>query len=337
MKLNTLPKVFQNKYFLYVVALVSFGNVLGYLAKEQYNALSFFLAIGLLSSYFSKNMSLVLLISVISTAFVSSQKVVEGQTNMGDKKTMNTVINAGAKKQESDSQQESKSQNKESPASDAKKEPKPDGKGNPNEAQVESAERKLDAAKNTADAGKMCYKKEGDKWIKDGEGPVEESKCEGDKVWGNESFSCHKWENDKWNKVEGKVQDDCKEKGLRWCPSNQCGEGPQAFTNMKPKNAVAAASREQRVDGVDESVGDRIDYTQTVQQAYGNLQQMLGTDGMKGLASETKKLVAQQKELVDSLGQMAPVLNSAKSTLDSLNLPDMKGITNILSTLKSSK
>ena len=336
MKFNTLPKVFQNKYFLYVVALVALGNVLGYLAKEQYNALSFFLAIGLLSSYFSKNMAIVLLISVISTAFVSSQKVVEGQTNMGEK-TMTDAIETAVK------QEESKVKNKESPASDAKvpkakKEPKPDGEGNPNDAAVESAERKVDAVKKTADAGKMCYKKEGDKWIKHGDGPVEESKCTGeDKVWGNDSFSCHKWEDDKWSKVEGKVQDDCKGKGLRWCPANQCGEGPQAFTNMKSKNAVAAASREQRVDGVDESVGDRIDYAQTVQQAYGNLQQMLGTDGMKGLASETKKLVAQQKELVDSLGQMAPVLNSAKSTLDSLNLPDMKGITNILSTLKASK
>ena len=61
---------------------------------------------------------------------------------------------------------------------------------------------------------------------------------------------------------------------------------------------------------------------------------LLGSDGMKGLAAETKNLVSQQKELVDSLGQMAPVLKSAKTTLDSLNLPDMKGLTSMLSTLK---
>ena len=103
---------------------------------------------------------------------------------------------------------------------------------------------------------------------------------------------------------------------------------------MKPKNPVAAASREQRVDGVDESVGDRIDHAATTKQAFQNLQRMLGSDGMKGLAAETKNLVAQQKELVDSLGQMAPVLKSAKTTLDSLNLPDMKGLTSMLSTLK---
>ena len=107
------------------------------------------------------------------------------------------------------------------------------------------------------------------------------------------------------------------------------------FTNMgKRDNIVGSVAREARVDGVDESVGERIDHAATTKQAFQNLQKMLGSDGMKGLAAETKNLVAQQKELVDSLGQMAPVLKSAKSTLDSLNLPDMKGITNILSTLK---
>ena len=53
MKLK-LSKVFQNKYLLYIVLVIAVTNVLGYLAKEQYNAVTFFLAIGLLSSYFTK-------------------------------------------------------------------------------------------------------------------------------------------------------------------------------------------------------------------------------------------------------------------------------------------
>jgi hypothetical protein len=109
----------------------------------------------------------------------------------------------------------------------------------------------------------------------------------------------------------------------------------EKFTNMgKRNNIVGSVARETRVDGVDESVGDRIDHAATTKQAFQNLQRMLGSDGMKGLAAETKILVSQQKELVDSLGQMAPVLKSAKTTLDSLNLPDMKGLTSMLSTLK---
>ena len=45
----------------------------------------------------------------------------------------------------------------------------------------------------------------------------------------------------------------------------------------------------------DEAVGDRIDYAATMEQAYDNLQTMLGDDGIKSITSETKKLVNQQK------------------------------------------
>ena len=58
---------------------------MGYLAKEKYNAVTFFLAIGLLSSYFTKNMTVVLLISILSTALASTQRIVEG-FDAGEKK-----------------------------------------------------------------------------------------------------------------------------------------------------------------------------------------------------------------------------------------------------------
>ena len=54
---------------------------MGYLAKEQYNAATFFLAIGLLTSYFTKNMTVVLLTAIVTTALFSSQKMIEGFTN----------------------------------------------------------------------------------------------------------------------------------------------------------------------------------------------------------------------------------------------------------------
>ena len=129
----------------------------------------------------------------------------------------------------------------------------------------------------------------------------------------------------------------CPSKSINTCKSKEECEKYAAvesgFSNMKSNNVVANASREGRVDGVDESIGDRIDYAETTKQAMNNLQDMLGSDGMKGLAAETQKLVSQQKELVDSLGQMAPVLSSAKSTLDKLQLPDMKGLQGVISAL----
>ena len=39
-----------------------------------------------------------------------------------------------------------------------------------------------------------------------------------------------------------------------------------------------------------------MDYAATMEQAYDNLQKMLGEDGIKGITGETKKLVQQQKD-----------------------------------------
>jgi hypothetical protein len=74
----SFSKIFQNKFVLYGVSIFAVSNVLGYLAKEQYNAATFFLAIGLLTSYFTKNMTVVLLTAIVTTALFSSQKLIEG-------------------------------------------------------------------------------------------------------------------------------------------------------------------------------------------------------------------------------------------------------------------
>ena len=405
MKLK-LPKLFENKYLLYVVLIVAVTNVLGYLAMEKYNAVTFFLAIGLLSSYFTKNMTVVLLICILSTAMASTQNVIEGM-EVGEKK-----IKVGKEMSEEIEGTESEPIGKGSDDIEKEKtglprgitavfESKPPGKitlgGTPEEEGTFEYEIKFKVEKGTtapdsvkgkivveaADEKEKNDPKIPEKKKQDNDGPLgfcmpkdpndddkcssnlEESACNDKCEWKlaqpaksaikasmiarGDQFCLNKLIDDKDQKrATHKLGDDLFEKvKFSATCSIKCGvndgdcddytaiESGEQFTNMgKRNNVVSNVSRESRVDGIDESEGDRIDYAETTKQAYDNLQNMLGTDGMKGLASETQKLVAQQKELVDSLGQMAPVLNSAKSTLDSLNLPDMKGITNILSTLK---
>ena len=60
------------------------------------------------------------------------------------------------------------------------------------------------------------------------------------------------------------------------------------FTNMKSNNIVAQTATPSRVDGQDDSVGDRIDHAETSRQAMNNLQKMLGTKGISGLAKKPK-------------------------------------------------
>ena len=212
------PSILKNKYVLYTLLVVALGNVLGYLAMEDYKSLGLFISVGLLSTYFSKNMAVTLIVAIIVTACVAvNNKVREG-----------LVEN---KKEE--------------------KEDIPKGK-------VECS------TDDECPTGKKCN---------------EQSKCK---------------------PVSG-------------------------FQNNVPPSTPA------KVGDDDESPGDRIDYAATMEQAYDNLQQMLGEDGVKGITNETKKLVQQQKDLMGTLNTMAPVLNTAKETLESMNMPDMAGMATMLS------
>ena len=75
----------------------------------------------------------------------------------------------------------------------------------------------------------------------------------------------------------------------------------------KPKNV-----------GRDERIGERVDYAATVEQAYDNLSNMLGKDGVRGLTKETKLLVDQQKELMGNLKDMGPLIKTAQSAIKSM-------------------
>ena len=75
---------------------------------------------------------------------------------------------------------------------------------------------------------------------------------------------------------------------------------------------------------------DDMNVAAKMEDAYGNLNKMLGDGAMKSMANETKKLVVQQKELMNTLSSMTPALNKAKETLKNLNLPNMEEMTGIL-------
>lgn len=214
------PSILKNKYVLYTLLVVALGNVLGYLAMEDYKSLGLFISVGLLSTYFSKNMSVTLIVAIIVTACVAiNNKVREGLENKKEEKE-------GMKIEED-----------------------------------------FECSEGTeCPTGKKCN---------------EQSKCK---------------------PISG-------------------------FQNNVPPSTPA------KVGDDDESPGDRIDYAATMEQAYDNLQQMLGEDGVKGITSETKKLVQQQKDLMGTLNTMAPVLNTAKETLESMNMPDMAGMATMLKQL----
>ena len=69
-----LSAILSNKYVLYVVAFLAITNVIGYLAIQDFTSLLFFVLIGYLTSYFSKNMTVVLLSALVLTNLLMSTR-----------------------------------------------------------------------------------------------------------------------------------------------------------------------------------------------------------------------------------------------------------------------
>lgn len=120
----------------------------------------------------------------------------------------------------------------------------------------------------------------------------------------------------------------------KWCESADMGDCPkkQGFSKRLIPSSEPAKVGDDEEDEVDT---ERIDYAKTLEQAYDNLQGMLGTDGIKGLTSETSKLVEQQAGLMESLKGMGPMLKEAKSMMSGMKdmggmetMKDMKAIIN---------
>ena len=65
-----------------------------------------------------------------------------------------------------------------------------------------------------------------------------------------------------------------------------------------------------------------------VEQAYDNLEKIMGTEKINSISTDTKDLIKQQNELIKQLKTMTPALNSAMSSLGNLDLNKLTGMFN---------
>jgi hypothetical protein len=95
--------------------------------------------------------------------------------------------------------------------------------------------------------------------------------------------------------------------------------------NLKPASLNAADSdNDDDGDGtighskISASKGNRVDYAETLGQAYDNLQNIIGEDGVQGLTDQTKGLMQQQKVLMNNMKEMEPLLQSAQGFMNQI-------------------
>ena len=248
---------FQNKFVLYGSLFLVLLSILRHLANGNVNAVVLMALIGLVMSYFSKNMIIVLL-TAFATVFVletvGSQGVMEG---------METKKNEDTNDKEEDTTENMDNDN-----------------DNDNDNDKDNNEK--------------------DKKPKKSEETGTDKKKKGNQIQNNLNS-----------------QKD---------PANKKKQG---MTSLSPANYDG---KDDDGEGAhDTKEANRIDYASTLEQAYDNIENIIGEDGVRGLTDQTKSLMHQQKELMNNMKEMGPLLKSAEGFMHQVTgNGGIQGITNML-------
>ena len=226
--ISKLEKILSNKTLLNIVVAISFFNIIGFVMFNQTVAIVYFILIGLLTSFFSKNMVIVLLTPLLLVnLFVVGTNKSYGREGM---------------------------------------KPNDDGNDDGND----------DSTKDTS------------------EPPKKEEKTS----TGSRST----------------------DQGLPITP----------LDHTPPESNVGESFEVGR--GKKNSQGYNIDYASTVEDAYDELNKILGSDGIKNLTADTQNLMKQQLQLAESMKNMepliagmAPIMKQAQGLLEGMGGNDNLG------------
>lgn len=105
----------------------------------------------------------------------------------------------------------------------------------------------------------------------------------------------------------------------------------------RPPTNPSPPSKPEGYSGGNSLTGSKVDYASTVENAYDNLNKILGGDGMKRLTEDTKGLMEQQQMLAESMQSMTPLINNitpllaqTKEMLGSMNMGNIDQIANLV-------
>lgn len=113
--------------------------------------------------------------------------------------------------------------------------------------------------------------------------------------------------------------------------------GKEGMTNRKkskPKRKEKLTNLTPAKFDDDEDTEERVDYAKTVEQAYDNLDNMLGSGGIQKLTKDTSKLMDKQNKLIENLKGMGPLISQYKEMMGNM---DMGNINNLVAQLTGNK
>lgn len=90
-------------------------------------------------------------------------------------------------------------------------------------------------------------------------------------------------------------------------------DGPMEQSTDTTKNMEPESTTDEAFEvGMENSTKKnyRVDYASTIEDAYGQLNQILGSDGIKRLTDDTQHLLKQQIQLADAMKSMGPLISN---------------------------
>lgn len=121
---------------------------------------------------------------------------------------------------------------------------------------------------------------------------------------------------------EGMENDD-KENGDK--EKKEDGEDKEKMSTLSP------ASLDEEVPSKKSKKKAKVDYAGTLEAAYDNLDNLLSSDALKNMSSDTQRLAEKQKLLMGNIKKLEPMMQKASSMLDGLDMQGMQGMIQSLS------
>jgi hypothetical protein len=116
-------------------------------------------------------------------------------------------------------------------------------------------------------------------------------------------------------------------------PDPKTGQGlpMQPLENVEDNSNIATQNTSGEQQGFEagrrKNSGHNIDYATTVEDAYDELNNILGSDGIQRLTSDTQNLMKQQMQLAEAMKSMGPMVQSLAPMVE--NLKGMMGDNNV--------
>ena len=105
----------------------------------------------------------------------------------------------------------------------------------------------------------------------------------------------------------------------------------------KPAVKTSSTTVKDGMDIMSNKKNNRIDYASTVEDAYDDLNKILGSDGMQRLTNDTHKLMEQQVKLADAMKNMTPLIDSAKSLMSGFDFNSLNSLSGMAKQFMPSK